>query len=112
MVLAVFVHCELSTPYVWTAVVTLNHCQCSPISGERETVVTEHPSPKTPELSRPFPNNFDETHATFTPLLGNFTVNQPSLNLIILLMYHTQRGLSRANFIYFHFIFSENTHRI
>ena len=52
---------------------------------KRETVVTKHPSASgTPELSR---NNFDEKHATSTPLLRNFTVDQPSLNLIIYTVY-------------------------
>lgn len=71
------------------------------VVGERETVVTKHPSPKTPELSRPLPNNFDEKHATSTPLLRNFTVDQPSLTLIIYTVYDTQRGLSSFIFIYF-----------
>ena len=72
------------------------------VVGEREAVVTKHPSATgTPELSRPLPNNFDEKHATSTPLLRNFTVDQPSLTLIIYTVYDTQRGLSSFIFIYF-----------
>ena len=70
------------------------------VVGEREAVVTKHPSATgTPELSRPLPNNFDEKHATSTPLLRNFTVDQPSLTLIILILYYTLGGLSSEIFV-------------
>ena len=104
MVLAVFVHCELSTPYVWTTEVTLNHCQCSPICGERETVVTKHPSPMDSRTLSALPDSIWETR-TSTPLLGNFTVDQPSLTLIIYTVYYSEWGLSSFIFIYFKVFF-------
>ena len=104
MVLAVSVHCELSTPYVWTTEVSLNHCQCTPVSGERETVVIKHPSPMDSRTLSALPETIWETR-TFTPLLRNFTVNQPSLTLIIYTVYDTQRGLSSKKCINFKVFF-------
>ena len=46
MVLAVSVHCELSTPYVWTTEVSLNQLHGTPIVIVRDT----HPATSTEEL--------------------------------------------------------------
>ena len=60
MVLAVSVHCELSTPYVWTTEVTLNQLHGTPIVIVRDT----HPATSSEELyQRPTILNSHHIHS-------------------------------------------------
>ena len=60
MVLAVSVHCELSTPYVWTTEVSLNQLHGTPIVIVRDT----HPATSSEELyQRPTILNSQHIHS-------------------------------------------------